>query len=328
MSDDRPSVYEENGKWIYRASSFGNCIKELVAIRCGIKPAPWPALFKQKFADGHRGEDTIISMMEARGFTVTRRQEEINWEILPGIVIRGHIDGVSQYLQENPRIFDAKTTSAQYGIAPGLQAKYDLQLSIYGHALGLDQAMLAVGTKERFTGDVMSTDTHNVDTLPWTVQAIKIRAARIEALAKMYEETGEFPECDVESRYPCGVHFLHDDAVALDPYGVPVQVKPVLEDDSLDRYLADYREAQQDEATAKDRKANARKMIVQHIGGEGENRTTEKFVLSWTGSGVSTVLDKARLEKYLRGLGPGAPKIDDFYGEKSKAKSIDVKEIA
>lgn len=219
MGDDRPNVYREGDYWVYRSSSFGNCIKELAAIRAGITPAPFPDRFRKAFDDGNRGEAVIIAMLEAEGWTITRQQEEINWEILPGVIIRGHIDGVANRGSER-RIFDAKTTSERYGIADHLQVKYDWQLSLYGHALGLDKAMLGVGIKDPATGDVMRTDTHTMDTLPYSVAQIKARVAKIENLAKRCLEAPDRDvaifnlECDTTNRYPCfpaGTLVLTDD---------------------------------------------------------------------------------------------------------------------
>jgi len=318
MGDDRPAVYPEGDNWIYRASALGSCPKELTAIRCGFTPAPFPDHFTKIFADGHRGEDVIVEELRRRGFEVTRQQEEINLEVLPGVFIRGHIDGVMD------TVFDAKTTSAKYGIAPALEEKYYFQLSVYAHALGFDTAKLVVAEKEKESGDVVpsSVDIRTLDTLV-PLGAIKAKVAKIESYARHFFETGDYPYCD-EKQYPCGAFQLHganeDDA---DPYS---GFAPILEDDSLDRYAQLYIEAQQAEATAKDQKANARKMILDHLGGERDQKTAE-HVIAFTGSDMTTVLNKVRLERYLKSLGPGAPPLDDFYDTKSKSKSISVRPL-
>lgn len=320
MGDDRPAVYEEDGAWIYRASSLGNCPKELTAIRCGFTPAPFPAHFDKIFADGHRGEDVIIAELERRGHVITRQQEEVNLEVLPGVFIRGHIDGV----MDDDIVFDAKTTSAKYGISKQLHEKYEFQLSVYAHALGLTERRLVVAEKEKESGDVIasSVDIRTPDTLI-PLGVILARVAKIESFARHYFETGDYPQCD-EKQYPCGAFALHHGkAEDEDPYGGYV---PVLEDNSLDRYAAMYIEAQQAEAAAKDEKANARKMILEHLGGE-RDQATEQHAIAFTGSDMTTVFAKDRLERYLKSLGPGAPKLDDFYDTKSKSKSISVKPL-
>ncbi len=324
--DDRPAVYREGTSWIYRASSFGNCPKELTAIRCGHTPAPFPQRFDKIFADGHRGEDVIIAELESRGYKVTDRQRQINWQI-PGTncVIRGHIDGIIEDSAGNRSIFDAKTTSAKYGIAKNLHAKYELQLSIYGHALGLETAVLGVGVKDPETGDVESVTIQAFDSLPVSRAEIIAKMHQLDGYAKHYDDVGDFPYCD-EKQYPCGVYQLHhgkggDDG---DPYGGFFENR--VEDNSLDTFAAMYLEAAQAEAAAKEAKANARKMILQHVGGE-ENRTTGDYAIKFTGTGIKKELDKARLERYLASLGPGAPKIEDFMGTKTVSKSIRVEPI-
>lgn len=330
VGDNRPSVYPEAGKWIYRASSFGSCDKELTAIRCGFTPAPFPDRFKKIFADGHRGEDVIVAELESRGYVITDRQAEINWNI-PGTdcVIRGHIDGIIVTPEGARSIFDAKTTSARYGISRDLHKKYELQLSIYGHALDLTSAALGVGEKDPETGDVVpsSITMQEWSSLPVSKGAIIARMHKLDGFAKHYEETGDYPFCD-EKQYPCGAFQLHHNRTAhgddADPYGG--FFKPVLEDDSLDRYAAMYVEAQQLEAKAKDDKANARKLIVAHVGGENPT-ATESHNIKFTGTGIKKVLLKDELARYLSSLGPGAPKLDDFYGTEGASKSIKVETI-
>jgi hypothetical protein len=326
--DDRPSVYMEGDIAIYRASAFGSCIKELVALRTahlsGFVPEPFPQRFKKIFADGHRGEQVIIDDLTAAGWTITRQQEEINWEILPGVIIRGHIDGVAEDPVGEAHIFDAKTTSAKYGIAKDLQARYDLQLSIYGHALGLDSAVLGVGTKDPETGDVVKVDVHGPTPLAVSIAAIRAKAAKIESLARHYEETGDYPTCD-EKQYPCSAYRLHvgqpDTADSDDPYGgYGAPYTPILEDNSLDAHAAAYIEAARIEAEAKKKKAAAREAILLHVGGENETRTG-LHEIKFTGTGTKKELDKASLSKYLRGQGRD---IEEFYGTKGVAKSISV----
>jgi hypothetical protein len=319
MGDDRPSVYLEGTNVIYRASSLGNCDKELVAIRCGFTPAPFPVQFRKIFADGHRAEDVILDALAARGHTITRHQEEINLEVLPGVFIRGHIDGADE---ANGAVVDAKSTSDR-GIAPALMAKYEWQMSVYCHALGFDKAYFAVGVKDRATGDVdpASVSIHHMDTLIPLGQ-IKGRVAKLESFARHYMETGDYPACE-ETQYPCGAFALHNKG-DVDPYG-GFPISPVLEDNSLDAYCQMYAEAQQAEAEAKDAKANARKFILEHIGGEGEQRRTDRFEIKWSGTGIKKELDKRALEKFLAAYGKT---IDEFMGTKSVSQTISVKEIA
>ena len=322
--DNRPSIYTEGSNTVYRVSSLGSCIKQLVAIRAGVQPAAWPAKFRQKFADGHRGEDVIIASLEARGFTITRRQEEMNWQILPGVILRGHIDGVSQYLNERPRVFDAKTTSKRYGISDELKKKYDLSLSCYGHGLGIAQAMLGVGVKDVDTGEVVGeVECENIDVLPVSVTKIKARIAKIEALARQVAASGDRDValrnlvCDTEQRYPCLIYWLHDDEK-------PVTVRTDADiDEIFDGIMAEYDAARQDESEAKALKADAMSRLIAHVGGR-VSKATGEWELNWTGTGVKKELDKPALAKYLKAHGKT---VEEFYGTKSVERSIDVKRV-
>lgn len=322
MGDDRPNVYTEGDRVIYRASALGNCLNSLAFSRMGVKGAEPPAALLKAFADGNRGETEIIRRLGIMGFQVEddASQNTVELEVFPGIIIRGHIDGI----ETDPdtgirRVLECKTTSAR-GVAKDLKERYDFQLSIYCHALGLP-GLFAIGTKDKATGDVVSVVTHTMDTPKVSLAQIKARVAKVESIAKSGIST-----C-TEGRWGCEHFFMHEDLAPVDAYGIPIEFVPKLEDNSLDEFAALYLESAQAEAAAKDAKANARKMVVHHIGGEGEERKTDHFHVSWSGSGLAKTFNKARLEKYLLGLGPGAPKIEDFYDDAVKAKSIKVTTI-
>ena len=338
MSDNRPSVYTDGNLVVYRASALGSCTRALAAIRSGHEPvAPFPARFRKTLDDGNRGEAVILQGVADAGYTIGGgQQDEI--ELIVGttadaktIVVRGHVDDIVVDSVGSFRVVDAKTTSAKYGVSDDLAERYNWQIAVYMHALGMP-GMFAYGIKDPDTGDVVDVEIELVDTPPHTMGQIKARIAKIEYMAqgRRYLDV----ECSVKNKYPCPVYHLSghgkaDDGEA-DPYqlggAVAVTVGPVLEDDSLDRYCQMYVDAQQREAAAKDDKANARKMIVNHVGGEGEERTTDLFDVGWSGTGMQKVLLTKELERYLASLGPGAPKLESFYGTQSKAKSINVKE--
>ena len=316
--DNRPSIYTEGDNVVYRASSLGNCLRELVGIRFGIIPAPWPANFRKAFAHGHRGEDVILDQLRARGFAITRQQEEINWQILPGVILRGHIDCVAQYLGGPPRICDAKTTSKKWGISDHLKKKYDLQLSVYAHALGLSAAMIAIGEKNEVTGDVEGdVVVEDIDDLPFSVSQIKARIAKIESLAKKMRTDADLPSCDTTQRFPCGLYRYHDDEK-------PVTVRSDAGSDEMFDGLADeYDQARQEEAEAKARKEDAKNRLIAYVGGKVD-KETNGWRLSFTGTGIAEQLDKKALAKFLAAH---EKTIEEFMGTVSKEKSISVKRV-
>lgn len=62
MSDNRGSVYwdADINRWVYRASSLGNCIRALVMERCGITPEPPPKQILRAYEKGVKLEQPIL----------------------------------------------------------------------------------------------------------------------------------------------------------------------------------------------------------------------------------------------------------------------------
>ena len=62
MGDDRPNVYldDTTDKWVYRASSLGNCVKGLVAARLQYEAFPFPDWLLEKFEQGNAAETMLI----------------------------------------------------------------------------------------------------------------------------------------------------------------------------------------------------------------------------------------------------------------------------
>jgi hypothetical protein len=101
MGDDRPSVYDEGDRVIYRASSVGNCIKSLVAARQGITPADHPDWLMEKFAEGNTAEPIIVDWIKQQGeWEFQSPHEQESYGGLPETVIPTAHD--NQFLLEIP----------------------------------------------------------------------------------------------------------------------------------------------------------------------------------------------------------------------------------
>lgn len=64
MSDNRPNVYidDATGLVVYRASSLGRCVKELVAARLGLDGESPPDWMQERFDEGTNAEQAIIDL--------------------------------------------------------------------------------------------------------------------------------------------------------------------------------------------------------------------------------------------------------------------------
>lgn len=128
-SDNRPNVYwdDEVKRWVYRASSLGNCSLALIYDRMGFAQSEPPDMMKKAWAQGNLHELPIIQKFrEEYGFTVvddlslaqygTLNQErgQIECEIPIGRnVVRCHPDGVVQCYKTTEH------TRRQYGLEIG-----------------------------------------------------------------------------------------------------------------------------------------------------------------------------------------------------------------
>jgi hypothetical protein len=93
--DDRPPVYTEGDKVIYRSSAIGKlCPRALWLSRTGVTPSPTPDNLKRAFIESSNNESLVLSMFaDLHDIELSGEQEPFEIEV-PGTnaVIRGHLD--------------------------------------------------------------------------------------------------------------------------------------------------------------------------------------------------------------------------------------------
>jgi hypothetical protein len=93
MSDNRPAVYFEDGRWIFRASSIGSCPVKLAAIALGrIEEHSHRTL--KAFELGHEHELIVKDRLAREGARPICDQLEVSIPLKNGCTVRGHIDGI------------------------------------------------------------------------------------------------------------------------------------------------------------------------------------------------------------------------------------------
>lgn len=261
MSDDRPSVYVEGDRVIYRASAVGGCLRSLVACRLGYAPLPFDDASELRMAEGNLHEPAVINHLENDGWVIVDQQREVELVIGDRIVIRGHIDGAGGRGPSAPaRVVEVKAMGQDpYNewLARGFDGnqRYGTQLSVYMAALGLPGLMVA---KNRNTGYVHVTE---VDEPPVPVATIKARVARIEAIAR----TGELPDCDVASLWGCPFRYLHDQK--------DLDSVTTVDDQEVDALAAAYDHARTLATQADAMKKTARDHLAEVVRARGKVRT-------------------------------------------------------
>lgn len=231
MGDDRASVYTEGPNIIYRASSFGHCIRSLVLARKGYDPMPYPPGIQAVFAAGNDWEDRIIQHLrqpEIPGeslcfWSLMGFQREYDLELLPNRTIRVHIDALGKKFATSPIDSDIKPQHLyvhEYkSFGPDLMKRwlhsgldempaYQYQLSIEMIATGLP-GLMVVADKEESEKQQKDVLTYEVYETPPIQKGQLVR--RLLAIDKAVK-SDVLPDCpaDVETGF-CPWYKYHDD---------------------------------------------------------------------------------------------------------------------
>jgi hypothetical protein len=206
MGDDRPTVYQEDGKWVFRASGVWRCDRELWAHMNGVQPEATPDWLQEKFDQGNEGEDKIMDYAEhVLEVPVYGRQDEGELKVGKSAVIRFHPDGRTDTVLVEAKTMAEKTYMTTW-LRSGLKGfpGYSAQVAVMAEALGVNSVLMAIGIKDD-AGKVkeVKTFSYDVGKLPVTVKDVKKKIMRV----MRYDE---MPKCSVD-QFPCPFVFLHDE---------------------------------------------------------------------------------------------------------------------
>lgn len=234
MGDNRPPRYEEDGRVIYRASGLAMCDKIFVALAQGYSPQAYPAWFQEILDEGSAAEPVIREMYESYGMDVVDVGLVLEREVIPGVWIRGSIDGrlqyVTSYSDKVNALFEAKKIRDAYWarylrVGVEYQANYPMQVSAYMHMLADHLELDAVDC--HFVGGHYVQDEK---TQEWSVSEVHPHiyidppvpwrgiARRIVGLEKLIKESGPIGEVKCSTRiFPCPMWYLHDEDDEQEP---------------------------------------------------------------------------------------------------------------
>jgi len=231
--EQKPARWVDNDGIVhYRASSLGMCDRVFVAIAEGMTPHAFPEWFQEVLDEGTRMEDEIVARFNAEHDTeVFDSQRKVTLEIMDGVVIDGHIDGLvppevdSEF--QIPSLMDAKkfrdsTWSKWLRNGVECNANYPMQMSIYMHALSDeydgDVGLFMVGGHywaDELKGEEGISEIHTHAYIDPMVNRLAIRK-RVGYLEKLINDGASVTDvaCPATPMYPCPFFYLHDtDAV-------------------------------------------------------------------------------------------------------------------
>jgi len=212
---DRGIAYLEGNTIVIRASASGHCTRALVAALLGYEEARHERVEQIMSTAAHEGklhESDILDRLRAEGYTISTPQKMLEIEVIPGVIIRGHIDGwctggnglasaVVECKSMSKDRFDDWCRNEWANFNP-----YAWQLTAYMKGTGANDALYAV--KNRNTGDIHYKVIHGLP-IPWREVVKKAIAVNRAYLANT------LPPCDPEigsqERYFCPFVYLHEE---------------------------------------------------------------------------------------------------------------------
>lgn len=182
--DNRPPIYEEKNRVIYRASAAGKlCPRAMWLARTGVDPSPVPERLQQAFVESSNNELLAIDMFTAEyQIAVTDNQAPFEIEV-PGTaaVIRGHLDGIGETEFGETGIVEIKCIAADSWerrgphMYPGWYEQIQLQMKGFGKRI----CWLVFGRK--VDGVVDHVSFHVVEYDPRVIGRVFDRVREVEA---------------------------------------------------------------------------------------------------------------------------------------------------
>lgn len=247
---------------IYRASSLGYSLEQLVAPHLGYDAIPPPEWLQARYDEGTAIEPKCIEKLRDKGWMIRVSQDEVNnvgnyqieveLDVIPGVAkVVGHLDGILFHDVGDSMILEVKSMAAKsWGEwkkkgwdTPGLVQKYKWQQSAYVLATGLSHMMV-----------VWNKATEELDTVEtyepfYTIADIANKLQSAEDAIN----SGTIPEGCTD--YPCPYFYLH----------APIEApEPAPKD--LDSLLDAWREANRKKKIYEGEEAALRDMIKEYVG--------------------------------------------------------------
>jgi len=215
--DHRPDVYRDGDVWVYRASAVGSsCDRALWYARTGVERSPVAGNLQKAFIEGSNSEDLALQMAREKFFfEITDPQYEYEIEVMEGVVIRGHLDGLGHSATGEDSIVEAKmlgkdlwkkSHTARFKAIPHWGAQ--VQMGMKG--TGRKRCTMIWGRKD--DDGVCEDVTYSV--VDYSAREVAVILAKVRRIEEAVA-SGKPPECAKEE-FGCSYWQLHEGKRAKD----------------------------------------------------------------------------------------------------------------
>ena len=228
MRDDRPAVYLEDRKVIYRASALGRCKRALWAARSQMERMPIPDIVQMGMDEGTNLEPTILSILhDKHNFEYAPNGAQRQIEIVCGSyngythIVRGRIDQLGTSTNGSPLPIDVKAFTPD-DCDKFREHRWD---AFPGYAW--QQSCYAVGMQTNsFFMPIFNKGTLRIE--PWSLCIYKSLYKRKEIRDRILDieeayESNTMPD-SCPSDFGCPYPYLHE---RQDPDQLPDNVIPI-----------------------------------------------------------------------------------------------------
>jgi hypothetical protein len=199
--------------WVYRASAVGRSLRCLATARQGYDPLPPPDYLELAAEAGNRYEIIVKAKLRAEGYRISGEQNELESEVKPGVIVRGHVDAIHCLApnDDTDRILEVKSMSQRVWdkwLGWGFKGfpEYAAQISVYMHAESERRGKPIEATYAVINRETDEMEVRTVSTPPTPIPSIFQKVALAEQFADMHK----LPTCDSASQYMCPYNYICD----------------------------------------------------------------------------------------------------------------------
>lgn len=206
----RPDVYLDDGRWYFRASSIGACLRGLVAARKGISPQPpMPGLQRAMRASGD-AEQVVREQLQKRGWKV-EPGESVSYDCEEYGLLTGNTDGFISGEGLDRCVLEIKALGRdlfQRYVRGGIQAMgepftrmYGMQISAYMLSTGLPCLVAVYGKDSDTTLEKLYEEP------PYSTDDLCERMGQVHS----FVERKLWPECDAKCNSSSWYWHIHEE---------------------------------------------------------------------------------------------------------------------